>query len=56
MKAFIHVGKPGIENTHFTDFEEVEPKKGEVKVRVKTAGLNHRDIGLYTEEARMQRQ
>lgn len=44
MKAFIHVGQSGLENTRYTDIEEVEPKKGEVKVRVKTAGLNHRDI------------
>ena len=44
MKAFVHKGKPGIENTHFTDMEERKPKKGEVKVRIKTAGLNHRDI------------
>jgi len=44
MKAFVHKGKPGIENTHFTDMEEREPRKGEVKVHIKTAGLNHRDI------------
>ncbi|MFJ8066871.1 zinc-binding dehydrogenase [Psychrobacillus sp. NPDC096426] len=44
MKAFVHKGKPGIENTYFTDMEELEPKKEEVKVRIKTAGLNHRDL------------
>ncbi|SER82380.1 zinc-binding dehydrogenase [Psychrobacillus sp. OK032] len=48
MKAFIHIGKPGLENTCYTDMVEGEPKKGEVKVRVKAAGLNHRDIwSLY---------
>ena len=48
MKAFIHIGKPGLQNTFYTDLTEVEPKKGEVKVRVKAAGLNHRDIwSLY---------
>ena len=44
MKAFVHKGNPGIENIHFTDLEESNPNKGEVKVRIKTAGLNHRDI------------
>ncbi|OUM92067.1 zinc-binding dehydrogenase [Parageobacillus thermoglucosidasius] len=48
MKAFIHQGNPGLENTFYTDMEVKEPNKGEVKVRLKTAGLNHRDIwNLY---------
>ena len=44
MKAFVHKGKPGIENTYYMDMEEQEPEKYEVKVRIKSAGLNHRDI------------
>ena len=44
MKAFIHKGKAGLEYTYFTEIEEREPQKSEVKVRLKTAGLNHRDI------------
>jgi zinc-binding alcohol dehydrogenase/oxidoreductase len=48
MKAFVHKGKSGFENTFLMDIKEEEPKKGEVKVRLKTAGLNHRDIwNLY---------
>ena len=48
MKAFIHEGKPGLDYTFYKKIEEREPKKGEVKVRLKAAGLNHRDIwNLY---------
>jgi zinc-binding alcohol dehydrogenase/oxidoreductase len=48
VKAFVHQGKPGLENTFYTDMDVREPNKGEVKVRLKTAGLNHRDIwNLY---------
>ncbi|MGO4888387.1 zinc-binding dehydrogenase [Anaerobacillus sp. MEB173] len=44
MKAFVHKGKAGLENTFYTDMEIREPNNGEVKVRLKNAGLNHRDI------------
>lgn len=44
MKAFVHEGKKGLEGTHYRDMEETEPKQGEVKIRLKTAGLNHRDL------------
>jgi zinc-binding alcohol dehydrogenase/oxidoreductase len=44
MKAFVHMGKPGLENTFFTNIQDEEPKQGEVKIRIKAAGLNHRDI------------
>ncbi|WHZ00819.1 zinc-binding dehydrogenase [Neobacillus sp. YX16] len=48
MRAFVHSGKPGLENTYLTSVEKVEPQDGEVRVRLKTAGLNHRDIwNLY---------
>ena len=48
MKAFVHAGEPGLDYTFYTNIEEQEPKKGEVKVRLKAAGLNHRDIwNLY---------
>lgn len=48
MRAYVHEGKPGLENTFFSELVEAEPKKGEVKVQIKTAGLNHRDIwNLY---------
>ncbi|WP_010283191.1 zinc-binding dehydrogenase [Bacillus timonensis] len=44
MKAFVHHKIPGIEGTSYSDIEEIEPKQGEVKVNLKSAGLNHRDL------------
>jgi zinc-binding alcohol dehydrogenase/oxidoreductase len=44
----VHSGKAGLENTYLTSIEKVEPQDGEVRVRLRTAGLNHRDIwNLY---------
>ena len=48
MKAFVHEGKSGIENTFYKEIKEQAPANGEVKVRLKSTGLNHRDIwNLY---------
>ncbi|GGH87517.1 zinc-binding alcohol dehydrogenase/oxidoreductase [Pullulanibacillus pueri] len=44
MKAILHNGTPGFDGLSFGDIEEAQVKKGEVKVRLKTAGLNHRDL------------
>ncbi|THE13271.1 NAD(P)-dependent alcohol dehydrogenase [Bacillus timonensis] len=44
MKAFVHYKVPGMDGTSYSEIEEVEPKAGEVKVRLKSAGLNHRDL------------
>ncbi|RFB18060.1 NAD(P)-dependent alcohol dehydrogenase [Bacillus sp. HNG] len=44
MKAFVHYKVPGMDGTSYSDIEEVEPKAGEVKVKLKSAGLNHRDL------------
>jgi zinc-binding alcohol dehydrogenase/oxidoreductase len=44
MKAFVHGGPPGFANTAYTDMEEREPGPGEVIVRLRAAGLNHRDL------------
>ncbi|MEW8986993.1 MAG: zinc-binding dehydrogenase [Bacillus sp. (in: firmicutes)] len=44
MKAVVHAGKTGLEGLTYREFEEIEPKAGEVRVRLKTAGLNHRDL------------
>ncbi|WP_453990220.1 zinc-binding dehydrogenase [Bacillus nitroreducens] len=44
MKAFVHYKVPGLEGTSYTDIDETEPKQGEVKVKLKSAGLNHRDL------------
>ncbi|HET7616854.1 MAG TPA: alcohol dehydrogenase catalytic domain-containing protein, partial [Bacillales bacterium] len=44
MKAVVHHGKSGISGIAVTDMKEPAPKSGEVKVRLKAAGLNHRDL------------
>jgi zinc-binding alcohol dehydrogenase/oxidoreductase len=44
LKAFIHEGKKGIEGTIVRDFTEPSTPKGHVKVQLKCAGLNHRDL------------
>jgi zinc-binding alcohol dehydrogenase/oxidoreductase len=44
MKAIVHEGKAGFEGLSYQDIAEIKPKAGEVRVRLKTAGLNHRDL------------
>ncbi|WP_026583227.1 zinc-binding dehydrogenase [Bacillus sp. J33] len=44
MIAIIHEGKPGRAGLSFGEIEMPEPAAGEVRVKLKTAGLNHRDL------------
>ncbi|MFT4412274.1 zinc-binding dehydrogenase [Fredinandcohnia humi] len=44
MKAYIHHKVTGIPGTTYTDMEEREPGQGEVKIKLFSAGLNHRDL------------
>ncbi|WP_066154310.1 zinc-binding dehydrogenase [Halalkalibacter krulwichiae] len=44
MKAVVHKGKIGFDGLKYREITLDAPKKGEVKVKVKTAGLNHRDL------------
>ncbi|WEG12266.1 zinc-binding dehydrogenase [Pullulanibacillus sp. KACC 23026] len=44
MKAIVHYGKTGYEGLAYTDYPEPVLKAQEVKIRLKTAGLNHRDL------------
>lgn len=44
MKAVVHAEKAGMEGLSYRDMEEVNPKAGEVKIKLKSAGLNHRDL------------
>ncbi|MTT33259.1 zinc-binding dehydrogenase [Terrilactibacillus sp. BCM23-1] len=45
MKAIIHEGTPGIDGLHKKeDFPEQSVGQGEVKIRLKVAGMNHRDL------------
>ncbi len=44
MKAFVHEGEAGLIGAKYIDIEEKHPSNKEVKVRLKYAGLNHRDL------------
>ncbi|GIN74576.1 alcohol dehydrogenase [Bacillus sp. J14TS2] len=44
MKAVVHEGKPGFEGLSYQEMKEEKPGAGEVRVKLKTAGLNHRDL------------
>ncbi|MED4241113.1 zinc-binding dehydrogenase [Priestia megaterium] len=44
MKALVHEGTAGINGLSLRKMEDLEPKSEEVIVRLKTAGLNHRDL------------
>lgn len=44
MKAVIHEGKQGLDGVRVAEVEESIPSATEVKVRLKAAGLNHRDL------------
>ncbi|MFD1885123.1 quinone oxidoreductase family protein [Paenibacillus wenxiniae] len=46
MRAIIHTGGSGIEHLQQTEMPERFPGTGEVKIRLKAAGLNHRDLFL----------
>lgn len=44
MKAVIHGNKEGFEGLALSEMEVPKPKKGEIRVKLKVAGLNHRDL------------
>lgn len=44
MKALVHADQTGIEGLTFREMEDLQPGTGEVRVALKTAGLNHRDL------------
>lgn len=44
MKAIVHDGKSGIDGLKYEDVSSKKPGYGEVKVKLKAAGLNHRDL------------
>jgi zinc-binding alcohol dehydrogenase/oxidoreductase len=48
MKGLIHAEKIGFEGLSLGEIEELQPKAGEVKVKLKGAGLNHRDLFVLT--------
>jgi len=44
MKAIVHAGSGGLEGLKYIDRLDKQPGAGEVKVSLKAAGLNHRDL------------
>lgn len=48
MKAVVHEGKTGFGGLSYRDIEETQPKAGEVRIKLKTAGMNHRDLFVLT--------
>ncbi len=44
MKAVVHHTPSGFEGLKVTEMKEAVPGRGEVKIRLKTAGLNRRDL------------
>lgn len=46
MKAIVHAGTGIVDGLRYTAYSDKRPEKGEVKIRLKTAGLNHRELFL----------
>ncbi|WBL14878.1 zinc-binding dehydrogenase [Sutcliffiella sp. NC1] len=44
MKAVVHAEKIGLDGLTLTNMDVPTPAEGEVRVKLKTAGLNHRDL------------
>src|SRR6478735_7243753 len=44
MKALIHAEKLGLEGLSIRDMDSPNPAAGEVRVKLKTVGTNHRDL------------
>ncbi|WP_276735192.1 zinc-binding dehydrogenase [Bacillus sp. (in: firmicutes)] len=51
MKAVIHNGKAGLQGLSVQDVPSKKPGYGQVKVKVKSAGLNHRDLFLMNNKS-----
>lgn len=44
MKALVHAERLGFQGLTYREMEEIQPRAGEVRVKLRTAGLNHRDM------------
>ncbi|MGE7881735.1 zinc-binding dehydrogenase [Bacillus sp. NPDC094077] len=53
MKAIVHQYKTGFDGVEFKVSSEVTPNAGEVKVKLKSAGLNHRDLFIMNNRKEM---
>ncbi|WP_017727790.1 zinc-binding dehydrogenase [Halalkalibacterium ligniniphilum] len=48
MKALVHAKIEGLDGLTYREMTEMQPAKGEVRVKLKTSGLNHRDLFVLT--------
>ncbi|HDX9610171.1 TPA: zinc-binding dehydrogenase [Bacillus toyonensis] len=53
MKAIVHQYKKGLEGLEYKILSELTPNAGEVKVKLKAAGLNHRDLFIINNRKAM---
>ncbi|HDR7963338.1 TPA: zinc-binding dehydrogenase [Bacillus wiedmannii] len=53
MKAIVHQYKKGVEGLEYKFSSETNPNAGEVKVKLKAAGLNHRDLFIINNRKEM---
>ncbi|NQX45488.1 zinc-binding dehydrogenase [Paenibacillus tritici] len=53
MKAVVHVGYGGLEGLRYEDMADKQPGAGEVKVKLKAAGLNHRDLFIMADRTEL---
>ncbi|GAB6511848.1 zinc-binding dehydrogenase [Bacillus cereus] len=53
MKAIVHQYEKGLEGLEYKFLPEISPNAGEVKVKLKAAGLNHRDLFIINNRKEM---
>jgi zinc-binding alcohol dehydrogenase/oxidoreductase len=49
MKAIVHAGQSGLKGLSYEEVKDTRPGVGEVKVRLASAGLNHRDLFIMAD-------
>ncbi|WP_141502298.1 zinc-binding dehydrogenase [Paenibacillus luteus] len=49
MKAVVHADESGLNGLTYKDVSDKQPGYGEVKVKLKSAGLNHRDLFIMAD-------
>lgn len=52
MKAIVHAGEGGLKGLNYKEIMDKRPGIGEVKVRLKAAGLNHRDLFIMDDRTK----
>ncbi|MFZ7807126.1 zinc-binding dehydrogenase [Bacillus thuringiensis] len=53
MKAIVHQYEKGLEGLEYKFLPEISPNAGEVKVKLKAAGLNHKDLFIINNRKEM---